>query len=92
MYDDVLQKMRQSTKRLHYRITDHVSEELDKDALTAYDVEQVILTGNIIKRQFDKGWGYKYIVRGQTAKGGLAEVAARLEKSGKVIIITAYIV
>ena len=56
-------------------MTTHAEEEMDNDGLTIFDVEGVILTGEIIERQRDrKTRELKYLVRGSpsTAPEGLS--------------------
>jgi hypothetical protein len=45
-------------------------EEMDDDALSILDVEQVILIGQIVERQRDRNTGdWKYLINGQTDDG-----------------------
>jgi hypothetical protein len=47
-------------------MTIHAEEEMDNDALSIFDVEQVILNGTIIERQKDRNSGeWKYIIQGR---------------------------
>lgn len=49
-------------------MTLHAEEEMDNDGLTIFDVESVILTGEIIEWQRDrKTRERKYLVRGETS-------------------------
>lgn len=74
-------------------MTRHARKEMNDDALTIYDVEHGILKGKIIERQHDRlTAGYKYRIRGKTLKGGKMEVIAKLGQTGKVVIITVYLV
>ena len=62
------------------------------DALTIFDVESGILTGEIIERQKDyETEGWKYLVYGQTLTGDDVIVVTKLNLSGKLVIITVYL-
>ena len=53
---------------------------MNDDGLTVYDVENGILTGNIIERQRDRATAeWKYRIRGETLTGDDIEVIARIE-------------
>ncbi|RPH56843.1 DUF4258 domain-containing protein [bacterium] len=43
-------RMREAIRRRQYVMTTHAEEEMDDDGLTIFDVESVILTGDIIER------------------------------------------
>jgi hypothetical protein len=62
--------MREKVRRRLYVMTTHAEEEMDNDGLTIFDVESVILTGEIIERQRDRRTReHKYLVRGETVDG-----------------------
>ena len=66
MYSNILKKMREKIRSYEYILTLHAEEEMDNDNLTIFDVENCILTGEIIERQKDKNTGeWKYVVRGE---------------------------
>lgn len=70
-----LNRMRDKIRRREYVMTLHAEEEMDEDGLTIFDVESVILTGEIIDRQREtQTKARKYVVRGQTLSGN--EIAA----------------
>jgi hypothetical protein len=74
-------------------MTLHAEDEMDADGLTIFDVETVILTGEIIERQRDRQTKErKYIVRGQTAGGEeTAVVVSKFGPTGKLVIVTVYV-
>ncbi|MBM3134137.1 MAG: DUF4258 domain-containing protein [Chloroflexi bacterium] len=83
--------MRQLVRVRQYVMSLHADEEMDADGLTIFDVESVILTGEIIERQKDRGTAeWKYLVRGQTISGDVAIVVAKLSPTGKLVFITVY--
>jgi Domain of unknown function (DUF4258) len=48
----------------------HAEEEMKEDDLSIFDVERMILTGDIIERQRDQETGeWKYLVRGHVMDG-----------------------
>jgi hypothetical protein len=73
-------------------MTLHAEEEMSEDGLTIYDIEQGILTGEILERQRDRVTAEsKYRIRGTTVDGGAVEIIAKLSSTGKVVIITVYV-
>lgn len=77
---------------LDYVMTIHADEEMDDDALTILDVEQVILTGQIVERQRDRNTeAWKYLINGQTDDGLDVIVVAKLSPIDRVVIITVYV-
>ena len=72
--------------------TDHAEEEMNDDGLTIFDVEHVILTGEIVERQKDRDTGeWKYLIEGQTEVGEVVIVVTKLSLTGKLVIITVYV-
>jgi hypothetical protein len=64
---------------------------MDEDALSIFDVERAILTGNIIERQKDKEINvWKYLIRGQIIDGSKIVVVGKLSPTGKMVIITVF--
>jgi hypothetical protein len=74
-------------------MTLHAEEEINEDGLTIYDIERGILTGQILERQKDKVTAeWKYLIRGETIEGGEIELIVKLGPTGKLVIITVYII
>ena len=73
-------------------MTTHAEEEMDNDGLTIFDVESVILTGEIIERQRDrKTREPKYLVRGETVDGARsAIVVSKFGFTDTLVILTVY--
>lgn len=91
MFDEILQRMREKVTSLQYVMTLHAEEEMNDDNLTIYDIEQAILSGEILERQKDKVTAEsKYRIRGTNQDGVEVEVIAKLGVSGKLVIITVY--
>jgi len=65
---------------------------MNDDDLTIYDVERGILTGEILERQKDRVTAeWKYRIRGETLESDKIEVIVKLSPTGKLVIITVYI-
>jgi hypothetical protein len=47
-------RLRNLIRSLNYVVSIHAAEELDDDNLTILDLENIILTGEIIQRQRDR--------------------------------------
>jgi len=99
MYDRVLRQMREKIRTRQYVMTVHAEEEMAGDNLSIFDVEHVILTGEITERQKDRDTGeWKYLVEGETIAGdglashAMAVVVAKLSITNKLVMITVYVV
>lgn len=93
MYDRVLRQLREKIRTRQYVMTVHAEEEMADDNLSIFDVEHVILTGEIIERQKDRDVGeWKYLVERETIASDLAVVVAKLSITNKLVMITVYVV
>ena len=88
----ILQRMRERVRKRLYVMTLHAEEEMDNDGLTIFDVESVILTGEIIETQRDrKTRERKYIISGEVVDGTrTAVVATKFGPTDKLVILTVY--
>jgi hypothetical protein len=92
VFERILSRIREKVRALKYVMTIHAEEEMDGDGLSIFDVEQAILTGQIIERQKESETGeWKYLVRGQSVEGTDVVVVSKLSPTGKLIIITVYV-
>ena len=67
-------------------------EEMDGDDLSIFDVEQAILTGQIVERQKDAETGeWKYVIKWQSVEGSDVFVVSKLSSTGHLVIITVYV-
>jgi len=74
----------------NYVMTHHAFDEMIADDLRTRDVEQIIMSGSIIRVEIDKpGRERKYVIFGKSIDGSNAEVIAKI--AGKVVIITVYL-
>lgn len=93
MYDRELNRMREKVRLREYVMTIHADEEMDDDGLSIFDVENAILTGEIVERQKDRETSEaKFLVRGQTLDHQIfIVVVTKFGLTGKLIIITVYV-
>jgi hypothetical protein len=93
MYDRILKRMQEKIRTRQYVMTLHAEEEMDGDELSIFDIERCILTGKITERQKDKITNeWKYVIEGQSIIGDKVGTVAKLSLSGKLFIITVYLV
>ena len=91
MFDHILQRMREKVGALDYVMTLHAEEEMEDDDISIFDVEHVILTGEISERQQDQETGeWKYLIIGNTLADDPIIVVAKLALMGTLVIITVY--
>lgn len=91
MFAKVRDKMRAKIRELDYVMTIHAEEEMENDGLSILDVEEVVLTGEIIERQRDlETKEYKYLISGKTLDDDQAVVVAKLSVTEKLVIVTVY--
>lgn len=92
MFDRLLQRFRESVRTGCYVLTVHAADEIEADGLNVYDVEHCVLSGRIVEKQRDrasKEW--KYLVEGRTLSRAKAVVVAKIGSTGKLVIITVYL-
>ena len=93
MYDRVLKRMQEKIRTRQYVMTLHAEEEMNNDELSIFHIERCIFTGEIIERQKDRVTEeWKYVIEGQSVAGDKVDTVTRLSITGKLIIITVYIV
>lgn len=69
----------------------HAEDEMNIDGLAIYDVENVVLTGQIVERQRDRASSeWKYLIAGQSIGGDDVAVVAKLGLTGKLVFITVF--
>ena len=85
--------LRQLIRTLSYAVSTHAADGLEDDNLTILDLENVVLSGQIVERQRDRNTREtKYVIQGGTLDGTAAEVIAKVGHSGKLYIITVYVI
>ena len=93
MYDRILKRMQEKIRTRQYIMTLHAEGEMDDDELSIFDIERCILTGKITERQKDtvtKEW--KYVIEGHSVSGDKVGTVIKLGLTGKLIIITVYLI
>lgn len=91
MFEAIRNKMREKIRKLEYVMTIHAEEEMENDKLSVFDIENCILTGEIIERQKDIETGeWKYLIGGKTLEKEDIILAAKLSVTDKLVIITVY--
>ena len=92
MFDQIRQEIQEKVQNQEYVLTLHAEDEMVQDRLTSFDVENVLLTGRIVRRQKDlRTDEWKYIVEGQTLGSEVAVVVTKLTFGRKLVIITVYV-
>lgn len=92
VFERLLKHMREKIRTRQYVMTLHAEEEMDDDGLTIFDVERAILTGKIVERQKEhKTEEWKYLIQGHTLTGNEVIVASKLSLTGKLLIITVFL-
>lgn len=92
MFDQILQEIQEKVQSQEYVLTLHAEDEMVQDRLTSFDVENALLTGEIVRRQRDSQRGeWKYVVEGRTLGSEIAVVVTKLAFNGKLVIITVYV-
>jgi hypothetical protein len=91
MFDRVLKRVRELIRTRQYVMTLHAEDEMLADNLTVYDVESVVLTGQITERQKDHVSGeWKYLITGRSIADNVATAVAKLGPTGRVVFITVF--
>ncbi len=91
MYEQILKEMREKIRTRQYIMTLHAEDEMEDDELSIFDVESVILTGEIVERQKDlQPDQWKYVLTGSCLTGEVTCVVGRISITGKLVIITIF--
>ncbi len=71
--------------------TPHALDEMADDDLFRADIDNCILRGEIVYRQWDEEYlEYKYLIEGATLWSVPIEVVAKLKFNKNTVVITAY--
>lgn len=86
-----IDRIREKIKLRQYDMSAHAMEEMAEDMLMILDVEEAILSGEVIRVEKDDPRGTKYVVVGtaldqQTPVG----IVGRMLGNGRYLIITVY--
>jgi hypothetical protein len=92
MFERILKQMQEKIRTRQYIMTLHAEEEMDDDELTIFDIERAILTGEIVERQKEYKTGeWKYLIKGYTLIDHNVIVVSKLSMTGKLVIITVFL-
>jgi hypothetical protein len=92
MAQSTISHFRHLIRTLQYFVSTHATEELEDDNLTILDLENIILTGQIVARQRDNQTReVKHVVDGITLGGESAQAVVKVGFTGKLIVITCYL-
>ena len=92
MAHPTINQLRNLIRTLDYVVSTHAAEELEDDDLTILDLESIILTGQITERQRDaQTREIKYLISGSTLDGTQAQAVVKVGFTGKLIVITSYV-
>lgn len=86
-----IDRIREKIRLCQYDMSAHAMEEMAEDLLTILDVEEAVLSDQVIRVEKDDPRGTKYVVVGmaldrQTSVG----VVGRFASNGRYLIITVY--
>ena len=91
MHRYFLKKIREKVFNRQYVVTTHADDEMHDDSMSVYDIEHVMLTGEIVERQRDEVTGeWKYRIIGKTLGQQDAQVVVKLGPTDKLVIITVF--
>ena len=91
MFERILNQLREKIRTRQYVMTLHANEEMEEEELTIFDVESVILSGNIIERQKDSASGeWKYLVKGESLNGDPVITVTKISPTGKLVVVTVF--
>ena len=92
MAQPTINRLRSLIRKLNYVVSTHAAEELEDDGLSILDLENIILTGQITQRQRDiQTREIKYVISGDALDGSHAQTVVKTGCTGKLIIITVYV-
>jgi len=91
MFDRILKRMRECVRTRRYVMSLHAEDEMNSDELSIYDVESIVLTGQITERQRDRASDeWKYVINGRCLVGDNATAVVKLGPTDKLVFITVF--
>lgn len=92
MFVRKLKKFRECARDGKIVVTQHAFEEMNDDDLMQIDLENCILNGEIVERQWDNEWSeWKYIINGESTQGEALEVVLKESYENNSVILTTYL-
>ena len=93
MANPTISQIRHLIRTLNYVVSTHAAEELEDDNLSIIDLENIILAGQVTERQRDaRTRESKIVVSGVTLDGSRAQAVVKVGATGKLIVITVYVI
>ena len=91
MASKLLERLRQKILAGQYLIPFHAAGEMDDENYDTFDLENIILTGSIIRRQRDPNTHeQKYVVRGRSVEDFESCCVVELGPRGDVVFVTVW--
>jgi hypothetical protein len=91
MFEQALKRFRSLVRKRQYILTIHALEEMGEDDVLDEDIENTILTGQIVERQVDRATRErKYVFAGTDCASEPVNVVLKMGPTGKVVVITVY--
>jgi hypothetical protein len=88
----IMDRLRDKIRAGEYVVPFHAANELDDDEISIFDVENIILTGEVVETQRDaSSRERKYVVRGETRDGEAACAVVKDRAHRQLVIITTWI-
>jgi Domain of unknown function (DUF4258) len=85
-------QLRHLIRALSYVVSTHAADELEDENLSILDLENIILTGQIVERQRDHTTREtKYVIQGATLEGSAGEVVVKVGHGRRLFVITVYL-
>ncbi len=85
-------QLRHLIRTFSYVVSTHAADELEDDNLSILDLENIVLTGQVVERQRDRATKeITCVIQGATLNGTAGEVVAKVTSAGKLFVITVYV-
>jgi len=84
-----LRRIRQAVLLGHLKLTNHAIEEMDEEEFEVIDVESVLMTGRIVKKQKHQ-MALKFRVCGKSTSYDIMTVVGRFTEMNYFLIITVF--
>ena len=88
----VLARIKAAIKEGRYETSEHADEEAEKDDFLPEDVEHALLHGQLVRRFTRDPRGTRYEIVGPATDGRQLAVICRIKTTGKLLLITTYLV
>lgn len=86
-----IERIREKIRLRAYDMTVHAAEEMAEDDLDILDVEQALMTGQLMRTEKDDPRGTKYVIEGLATDGETSiGVVGRFQGAERYLIITIY--